>query len=178
MGASRSRRAPRSHEVAGLTRSNRSLGVNLSLWRTTAQPGIFEDITCASGTPTARKSWKARFWTIAVAAVQTTVRGLGVTAYGMASAAVASRAVFAVFLAIFLSRGRKKTVHVHGLGTSAAGSPCTTALHKLAAGRGDSGTPDGPRNSTWRQLHAGTRSLKDGARGRSLHLESANGTAV
>ena len=28
----------------------------------------------------------------------------------MASAAVASRAVFAVFLAIFLSRGRKKTV--------------------------------------------------------------------
>ena len=110
MGASRSRRAPRSHEVAGLTRSNRSLGVNLSLWRTTAQPGIFEDITCASGTPTARKSWKARFWTIAVAAVQTTVRGLGVTAYGMASAAVASRAVFAVFLAIFLSRGRKKTV--------------------------------------------------------------------
>ena len=32
------------------------------------------------------------------------------TAYGMASAAVASRAVFAVFLAIFLSRGRKKTV--------------------------------------------------------------------
>ena len=66
--------------------------------------------TCASGTPTARKSWKARFWTIAVAAVQTTVRGLGVTAYGMASAAVASRAVFAVFLAIFLSRGRKKTV--------------------------------------------------------------------
>jgi len=110
MGASRSRRAPRSHEVAGLTRSNRSLGVNLSLWRTTAQPDIFEDITCASGTPTARKSWKARFWTIAVAAVQTTVRGLGVTAYGMASAAVASRAVFAVFLAIFLSRGRKKTV--------------------------------------------------------------------
>ena len=108
MGASRSRRAPRSHEVAGLTRSNRSLGVNLSLWRTTAQPGIFEDITCASGTPTARKSWKARFWTIAVAAVQTTVRGLGVTAYGMASAAVASRAVFAVFLNIFLSRGRKK----------------------------------------------------------------------
>ena len=111
MGASRLRRAPRSHEVAGLTRGRmRSLGVNLSLWRTTAQPGIFEDTTCASGTPTARKSWKARFWTIAVAAVQTTVRGLGVTAYGMASAAVASRAVFAVFLAIFLSRGRKKTV--------------------------------------------------------------------
>lgn len=88
----------------------RSLGVNLSLWRTTDQPGISEDVTCASGTPTARKSWKARFWTIAVAAVQTTVRGLGVTAYGMASAAVASRAVFAVFLAIFLSRGRKETV--------------------------------------------------------------------
>jgi hypothetical protein len=122
MGASRSRRAPPSrspgHEVAGLTRSNRSLGVNLSLWRTATQLGIFEDITCASGTLTARKSWKARFWTIAVAAVQTTVtitssvRGLGVTAYGMASAAVASRAVFAVFfkLAIFLSRGRQKTV--------------------------------------------------------------------
>jgi hypothetical protein len=94
----------------------RSLGVNLSLWRTTAQPGIFEDTTCASRTPTARKSWKARFWTIAVAAVQTTVRGLGlaVTAYGMASAAVAtrSRAVFAVILAIILSRGRKKTVRI------------------------------------------------------------------
>jgi hypothetical protein len=35
-----------------------------------------------------------------------------VTAYGMASAAVASRAVFAVFLAIVLSRGRKKTVRI------------------------------------------------------------------
>jgi hypothetical protein len=113
MGASRSRRAPRSHEVAGLRGRMRSLGVNLSLWRTAAQPGIFEDsdITCASGTPTARSSWKAQFWTIAVAAVQTTVRGLGVTAYCMASAAVASRGVFAVFLAIFLSRGRR-----HNLG--------------------------------------------------------------
>ena len=29
----------------------RSLGVNLSLWLTTAQPGTFEDRTCASGTP-------------------------------------------------------------------------------------------------------------------------------
>jgi len=82
MGASRSRRAPRSHmRSLDLRGRMRSLVVNLSLWRTTAQPGIFEDTTCASGTPTARKSWKARFWTIAVAAVQTTVRGLGVTAY-------------------------------------------------------------------------------------------------
>jgi hypothetical protein len=47
---------------------------------------------------------------------------------------------------------------------------------KLAAGRGDSGTPNGPRNGTWRQLHwqQGQRSLKDGARGRSLRFESAN----
>ena len=30
----------------------------------------------------------------------------------------------------------------HGLVTSAAGSPCTTALHKLTAGRGNSGTPE------------------------------------
>jgi hypothetical protein len=119
MGASRSRRAPRSHEVAGLARSNAKLRSKPVLMAYNSSARYIRGYnlrqrTCASGTPTARKSWKARFWTIAVAAVQTTVRGLalGVTAYGMASAAVASRAVFAVFLAIVLSRGRKKTVRI------------------------------------------------------------------
>ena len=65
----------------------------------------------------------------------------------------------------------------HGLVTSAAGSPCTTALPKLTAGRGNSGTPDEPRNGTWRQLQQG-RSLKDGAQGRSLRFESVNRPAV
>jgi hypothetical protein len=52
------------------------------------------------------------------------------------------------------ARGKKLRVElvddndVHGLETAAAGSPCTTALLKLAAGRGNSGTPNGPRNGT------------------------------
>ena len=44
---------------------------------------------------------------------------------------------------------------VHGLGTPAAGSPCTTALHKLTAGQGNAGTPKEPQNGSWRQLRVG-----------------------
>ena len=54
----------------------RSLGVNLSLWLTTAQPGTFEDMTCASGTPTAWTHGRHDSGPIAVAAVQTAVIGL------------------------------------------------------------------------------------------------------
>ena len=57
--------------------------------------------------------------------------------------------------------------HVHGLVTSAAGYPCTTALHEANVRPRHAGTPMEPRTALRAGLLQG-RSLKDGAQGRSL----------
>ena len=55
----------------------------------------------------------------------------------------------------------------HGLVTSAAGYPCTTALHEANVRPRHAGTPMEPRTALRAGLLQG-RSLKDGAQGRSL----------
>ena len=55
----------------------RSLRVNLSLWRTAAQLRYLRGYHLRQRHSDRTDSWQARFGTIAVAAVQTAVRGLG-----------------------------------------------------------------------------------------------------
>jgi hypothetical protein len=55
----------------------RSLGVNLSLWFTAAQLMYLRGYHLRQRHSNCTDSWKARFWSIAVAAVQSAERGLG-----------------------------------------------------------------------------------------------------